>query len=147
MMAGLSGSCVKRCVVISTPCCHELGTWERRAFVCAQVYMSPRAQDSLRAARASGRGGGSDDDADGADGGGYRDKDREAEKLLAQILNKPVGVPKAQFYSAACSNPNPNLTQRLTAESFPARRSSRACLRRPRDLLLEQQGAACLRPV
>jgi len=69
--------------------------------------MSPRAQDALRAARALGRGGGADD-ADGADGGGYRDKDREAEKLLAQILNKPVGVPKAQFYSAAYPNPKHN---------------------------------------
>ena len=57
----------------------------------AQVYASPRAQEALRAARAAGRVG---------EAGDCREKDREAEKLLAQILNKPVGVPKAQFYSA-----------------------------------------------
>ncbi len=61
-----------------------------------QVYTSLRAQEALRAARAAERVGEAED---------YREKDREAEKLLAQILNKPVGVPKAQFYSVPPSQP------------------------------------------
>ena len=56
-----------------------------------QVFASPRAQEALRAARAAERAGA---------GGDAREKDREAEALLAQILKKPVGVPKAQFYRA-----------------------------------------------
>ena len=55
------------------------------------MFASPRAQEALRAARAAERAGG---------GGDARGKDREAEALLAQILKKPVSVPKAQFYRA-----------------------------------------------